>query len=112
MKKKSKMSWEEFWRGCGVVPPPPHPLSLKKKSKRRGKRFRPEKVISEREFLTGERRTKHDLPKELEIVPDSKKRHKAEPEASTANNKTRKYLGSGKKPKWMDCPEKEVSQDA
>ena len=83
---------------------------MKKKSKRRRhreKRLRPEKIISEREFVTGEHRTKEDLPTELEIVPDSKKRHKKEPRASKPNSRTRKYLGSGKKPKWMNCEDEE-----
>jgi hypothetical protein len=75
-RRKSRMTWEEFWRGCGVDPPPVHPLSLKKKSKRhREKRFRPEKIVSDREFLTEEHRTEEGLPKHLEVVNPKKRRN-------------------------------------
>jgi len=78
-------------------------MRKRQRKRRREKRFRPEKLISEREFLTGERKTKEDLPKHLEVL-DPKKR-KSEPKV---NNLTRKHLGSGKKPRWLNSPEKEV----
>jgi len=84
---------------------------MNEKSKRvREKRVRPEKIISEREFLTGERFTKEDLPTELSVVsnPHKTKKTRSEPKV---NGLTRKYLGHGKRPKWMDCPESEVNEN-
>jgi len=78
---------------------------MRKSRKKREKRIRAEKLISEREFLTGERKTKDDLPTHLEII-DPKKEAKL-----VVNGLTRKYLGSGKKPKWMNCLEEEVNGD-
>jgi len=75
------------------------------KKRYREKRYRPEKLISEREFLTGEHRTKQDLPTHLEVVNPQKK--SSEP---SVDGLTKKHLGYGKKPKWMDCcPEKEAN---
>lgn len=75
-----------------------------KKSKRlREKRVRPEKIISEHEFLTGERFTKEDLPREMVVYVKEKSNPKV-------NGLTKKYLGHGKRPKWMDCPEELLEQ--
>jgi len=78
----------------------------------REKRVRPEKIISEREFLSGERFTKEDLPRDMMVYvsknPAKKVKEKSKPEV---NGLTKKYLGHGKRPKWLDCPESEVNEN-
>lgn len=63
-------------------------------------RFRPEKVIGVREFLTGEHRTNSDLPSSLKLVDSVNKKEKSK--SSIKDSKTKRYLGSGKRPKWFD----------
>lgn len=87
---------------------------MKKGSKLREKRIRPEKIISEREFLNPElRRTKEDLPRDMMLYvsknPAKKVKEEFKPEV---NGSTKKYLGHGKRPRWMDCPEREVIENA
>jgi hypothetical protein len=102
LRKLREQAWKEFLMGIsekGGIKFRPEDFKLSGGGSR--KRYRPERIISEREFLTGERRTKDDLPKHLEKL-NPKKRKKRESKASTTNHITKKYLGSGKRPRWFD----------
>ena len=68
-----------------------------KRHRKREKRFRPEKIISEREFLTNEHRSRQDLPTHLEVLDPKKRRSKP-----AVNSLTRKHLGNGRRPRWFD----------
>lgn len=91
----SKKFWHDVCKSAGCPPPPDYLFKKRPKNSRR--RFRPEKIVSVREFLTGEHRTNADLPRNLEIANSNGKNSRPIRQSSA-----QRYFGSGKRPRWLD----------